>query len=58
MFYVYILRSIPTGRFYTGSTQNIAARLEKHNAGHSTATLSIIFSGAYKRRVREAPASG
>jgi putative endonuclease len=38
MFYVYILRSIPTGRFYTGSTQNIAARLEKHNAGHSAAT--------------------
>jgi putative endonuclease len=38
MYYVYILESIPTGRFYVGSTQDIENRLRKHNAGHSAAT--------------------
>ncbi len=38
MYYVYILESIATGRFYVGSTQNIKNRLRKHNAGHSRAT--------------------
>ncbi len=38
MYFVYILRSISTGRFYTGSTQDIDARLAKHNAGYSAAT--------------------
>lgn len=38
MYYVYILESIPSGRFYVGATQNIENRLRKHNAGHSHAT--------------------
>jgi predicted GIY-YIG superfamily endonuclease len=41
MFLVYILRSIPTGRFYTGSTQNLSTRLAKHTTGHSAATLAF-----------------
>ena len=38
MYYVYILQSIPTGRYYVGSTQNVENRLRKHNAGHSNST--------------------
>ncbi|MDT8324982.1 MAG: GIY-YIG nuclease family protein [Bacteroidota bacterium] len=38
MYYVYILESTSTGRFYVGSTHNIENRLQKHNAGHSRAT--------------------
>lgn len=38
MFYVYILRSAVTSRFYIGSTQDLQARLLQHNAGASKAT--------------------
>ncbi|MCB2204633.1 GIY-YIG nuclease family protein [bacterium] len=38
MYYVYILESVPTGRYYIGSTKDIEHRLRKHNAGHSVAT--------------------
>ena len=38
MFYVYILRSIKTGRRYVGSCANMEERLRRHNAGHSKAT--------------------
>jgi len=38
MYYVYILESISTGRYYIGSTKNVENRLRKHNAGHSAAT--------------------
>jgi len=38
MYFVYILKSLRTGRYYVGSTQNLEERLRKHNAGHSSAT--------------------
>jgi putative endonuclease len=38
MYFVYILRSVPTGRYYVGSTGDIDARLVKHNKGYSKAT--------------------
>ena len=38
MFYVYILRSAVTSRFYIGSTQDLQTRLLQHNAGASKAT--------------------
>jgi len=38
MYYVYILQSIQTTRFYVGSTKDVQNRLRKHNAGHSLAT--------------------
>ncbi|MFN0010256.1 MAG: GIY-YIG nuclease family protein [Phycisphaerales bacterium] len=38
MFWVYVLRSEKTGRHYTGSCQDVAERLRRHNAGHSPAT--------------------
>ena len=33
MYYVYILKSIKTGRLYIGHTDNLARRFEEHNAG-------------------------
>ena len=37
--YVYILQSLSNpNRFYVGSTKNLNARLEKHNAGEVAAT--------------------
>lgn len=37
-FYVYILYSVSTNKYYVGHTQNITARLERHNSGKSRAT--------------------
>jgi len=39
MYYVYILQSEKTGRYYIGSSNNISRRLQEHNAGQ-TASLS------------------
>ena len=38
MYFVSILRSIPTGRFYVGSSSDISECLAKHNKGYSKAT--------------------
>ncbi len=38
MFYVYVLRSSKTGRRYVGSCEDVAERLNRHNAGHSKST--------------------
>jgi putative endonuclease len=38
MFYVYLLQSEVSRRFYIGSTKDIASRLSRHNAGHSPST--------------------
>ncbi|MBI5216378.1 MAG: GIY-YIG nuclease family protein [Ignavibacteriae bacterium] len=35
---VYILRSIKTGKYYIGQTQNLEDRLARHNSGHSFST--------------------
>ena len=37
-YYVYILESEVTGSFYIGQTQDIDARLEKHNKGYVKST--------------------
>jgi putative endonuclease len=34
-FFVYILRSQSTGRFYVGQTQDVEQRVAYHNAGYS-----------------------
>ena len=34
-FYLYILRSQTSGRFYVGQTQDVVARLAYHNANYS-----------------------
>ncbi len=38
MYFVYVLRSKATGRFYVGSSQDVANRFREHNAGETTAT--------------------
>ncbi len=38
MFYIYVLRSQTTGRFYTGQTASIPERKQKHEQGLSPST--------------------
>jgi putative endonuclease len=38
MFYTYILQSAKSGRYYIGHTNDLVARLERHNTGKATAT--------------------
>jgi putative endonuclease len=38
--FVYILQSLRTGAYYTGSTQNISDRIERHNQNRVKATKS------------------
>ena len=38
MNYVYIIFSNKTGRFYTGSTNNLSNRLDEHNKGYNRST--------------------
>ena len=33
MYYVYILKSLKTGKFYIGHTDNLDRRIEEHNTG-------------------------
>lgn len=40
MYYVYVLKSLRNGRFYTGSTDNVDRRLKEHNSGKSKYTRS------------------
>jgi putative endonuclease len=40
MFYTYILKSQKSGRWYTGSTNDLRKRLKQHNEGKSTWTKS------------------
>ncbi|MBI4426084.1 MAG: GIY-YIG nuclease family protein [Candidatus Kerfeldbacteria bacterium] len=37
-YFVYVLRSIKTGRLYCGSCGNIQVRLKQHNAGQVAST--------------------
>ncbi len=38
MYYVYVLRSIPTGRLYKGFCSDLNERLAQHNAGKTRST--------------------
>ena len=38
MFYSYIIKSLKDGKYYHGSTNNIASRLLKHNKGDVKST--------------------
>ncbi len=33
MFYTYVLQSVKDGKWYTGSTNDVARRVQEHNAG-------------------------
>ena len=38
MFFVYVLKSLKDGRFYTGQTKDLNRRLAEHNAGRANFT--------------------
>lgn len=38
MFYVYVLRSLKDGKLYTGFTEDLRRRIEKHNRGQEPST--------------------
>ena len=38
MFYTYVMRSRVSGRYYTGSTSNLQARVQQHNSDESVST--------------------
>jgi putative endonuclease len=38
MYFVYVLRSLKDGKFYTGYTENVDRRLTGHNSGKNTST--------------------
>jgi putative endonuclease len=38
MFFLYILRSESTGKYYIGATKNVSIRLAQHNAGGTSST--------------------
>jgi putative endonuclease len=40
MYYVCIIQSVQTKKFYTGSTPNVQKRLKKHNTGFTKSTKS------------------
>lgn len=53
--YVYILRSLQDGSYYVGSTQDIGARLERHNQGRSQYTKGkrpweVVYSEEHPNR--------
>jgi putative endonuclease len=55
MFYVYILKSLSTGRFYIGSTEDTVNRLTEHNSGEVKATRSyrpwtIVYTETFSTR--------
>ncbi len=39
-FFAYIIKSLKDGTYYIGSTQDLSARLERHNQGRSKYTKS------------------
>jgi putative endonuclease len=58
MYYVYILRSVPKGTLYVGTTRDVARRLHQHNAGYSRSTAAyrpfeIVHTESYET-LREA----
>jgi putative endonuclease len=62
MFYVYVIISERTGKYYKGMTENLSLRLKDHNRGGTTSTKSggPWYLGYYERfqsraeaRVRE-----
>ncbi len=55
MFYVYILLSEKTGKFYIGSTGDLEDRLFRHNSGWNKSTQSgrpwqLVYSEAFSTR--------
>ena len=42
MYYVYVLRSIPSGKLYKGYCSDLQRRLLEHNTGKTTSTKPFV----------------
>jgi putative endonuclease len=42
MYYVYIIRSVPSGRLYKGFCSDLVRRLAEHNAGKTFSTKPFV----------------
>jgi len=42
MYYLYILRSVPKGTLYVGTTRDVEKRLRAHNAGRNKSTRPYV----------------
>ena len=54
--YVYVLRSLKDGDLYTGFTENLKTRLERHNSGAVPSTrprrpFELVFYEAYRDKL-------
>nr|AQQ74893.1 hypothetical protein [uncultured bacterium] len=54
-YWVYVLRSEKTGRFYTGSCEDLTKRVEQHNTGQNKSTRHgvpwiLVHSESYATR--------
>ena len=54
-YFVYILKSDKNGRYYTGSAQEVEARLAEHNRGSEISTKahrpwSVVYTEAFETR--------
>lgn len=57
MYYVYILKSLKTNKFYTGVTDDLKRRIKEHNSGNSDFTAwsgpyDLIWYGVFKEKDR------
>jgi len=55
MYYVYILESIKTKKYYTGVTDNLKRRISEHNSGNSEYTAwsgpyNLVWYGAFTNK--------
>jgi putative endonuclease len=55
MFYVYVLRSLKTGKRYVGQTHDLSVRLAQHNEGFSPYTSGrgpweLVYNECYETR--------
>ena len=55
VYYLYILQSETTGRFYTGQAQDVSERLSYHNANYSKSLRNrgpwrLVYTEQYKTR--------
>jgi len=55
MWWVYILQSLTSGRYYTGSTERLEGRVDEHNSGQTVSTRGkgpwvLVYKEPYSSR--------